>query len=313
MLGFAERFLCIPSNSLSAWARVRVMGPLPFSRTCDSGSLLILKSLCLSKMCKHRTLSALCSVRAFFEGGSSSFSSLTSKTPRTELARHRARGAFSFACASAASCVMTSEAVFGCLGKLRILAKISLSPKTPMELLSNARWCVPGWSSCIVSTCGAAEAMSRGRLRSRRPRARETGTASVLTPSLGGGADSASKASSMICPARAASGCARRPSAKSPSFPKVFFISSAFLSTSSGSATSSMPSTTLAHARGITALSTPPAASRSLCSSAVAFASDSHRASIRSTAASTLAKASLACSFRPSGALSGCTFKANLL
>mmetsp|Transcript_44182 Transcript_44182/g.127608 ORF Transcript_44182/g.127608 Transcript_44182/m.127608 type:complete len:205 (+) Transcript_44182:752-1366(+) len=164
-------------------------------------------------------------------------------------------------------------------------------------------------SSWTKSTCGSAVTMPCGLLRSRKPSARVTGTASKPMPlSLGNGAVNASNASSIKAEARAASGCARRPSAKTPNFANAFFFSSAFFAASSASSASR---NAWAQARGITALVTLPAACKSLCNLDVPAASASQSASIRSTAVSILAKASFARSLRSSGALSGCTLRAS--
>mmetsp|Transcript_76540 Transcript_76540/g.234301 ORF Transcript_76540/g.234301 Transcript_76540/m.234301 type:complete len:375 (-) Transcript_76540:1371-2495(-) len=313
MLGFSNKDRCMANNSRSACACVRETRGLPFKRTWDSGSLAIRKSLCLSSMCKHLTLSTACSARAFFVGGSSALSSWTSKPATTALARQAAGGACRLDMASDAVCAMTSEAVLGCRGKPRNRDTTSSSDNARVARLSKARWYEPGVSIGKTSICGSDVTIALGRFKSRRPNALETMTASNPMPSFGAGACKASKASSSIAAARAASGCAKRPSAKTPSFCKVFLHSSAFCSASSNCAPSSRPSKLRAQDRGMTAESTSPASSSNLWSSIVAFASASYMASILSKAASTLAKASLACSLRSPGALSGCTFKANFL
>mmetsp|Transcript_32187 Transcript_32187/g.94063 ORF Transcript_32187/g.94063 Transcript_32187/m.94063 type:complete len:279 (-) Transcript_32187:1426-2262(-) len=276
--------------------------------------MAIRRSLCFSRMCKHRTFSvAVASAFAFFCGGSSNFSSLTSKAPTTALARAPApRAPAPAPSLSEAVCAMTSEAVLGCRGKPRNLDSISPSGSTRVELLNRARWYEPGVSSCIVSICGSALMMPCGRFMSRRPSARVMVTASrPAPPSFGCGACKASSASSMSAAARTASGWASRPSAKEPSLARVFFNSSAFCSASSNCAPSSRPSSDRAHVRGITALVVLPAASSSLCSATTALASESHMASMRSSEASTLPKAALALSLSSSGALSGWTLRAS--
>mmetsp|Transcript_67773 Transcript_67773/g.163850 ORF Transcript_67773/g.163850 Transcript_67773/m.163850 type:complete len:266 (+) Transcript_67773:448-1245(+) len=265
-------------------------------------------------MCRARTFSVPSFLARFAAG--SALSATTSKTPTKQLANRAGPVSPRSPLRAAASAATNSDADFGCLAKARTRSKTSVSLRTAAPLLRSARWCAPSCScsSSVMSTWGFASRMGRGSLRSRKPNALVTVTASkAATPSsLSAGATKDSKASSRSQAARSCSAYARLPDSSMPSFASCSLSSPALHLASSGEASSGRPRRVTAAARDITAPVAPAVCSRR-CSVAVASASASQNASITAAAFSAFSKASLARGFNSSGTLSGWTRKASLL